>query len=965
MAGGVKRTNNGVLVMALALWTVAVALTMPAGADDWPTYLHDNSRSGATTESIATPLVPLWTFVPTAPPDPAWTTPAKEAARVRFDDAFHVVVADGRVFFGSSGDNKVYALDALTGQVIWDVFTDGPVRVAPTVADGRVYFGSDDGHAYCVNAADGSLIWKVRAGDFDDRVIGHQRVISLWPVRSGVIVDDGVAYFAAGVFPNEGIYIRAVDAVTGEPIWRNDTTGEFGPEQQFDGISPQGPMLASRDTLYVASGRSMPAGFDRADGKFKFYLNPGGKVGGAYALLTADDQLVAGVNEQRVYDAKSGETAAGRYAWSPAHRLIVSGDISYSLGDHEVAALDRSRYDEFDKKRSGAKAELEKTRQGIRSLYVERYYLDDKVADYQKKYDDFTKKIDAAEQQLKDIQARLHDIEAGSYRWKRPNENRHSMVLAGDVVFTGGDDKVDALSASSGEWLWTGDVDGRAAGLAVADGKLYVSTDSGRIHCFTPGSPAHVGSRVAPDVVHNPYPEDELTEFYRRAADEIVSRSGVTKGFCLVVGCGEGRLALELARRTDLNIYAVDDDPAVVARARALLDRAGVYGKRVTVDEGSLVNLPYPTYFANLVVSDDLLVDGAVEASAEEVFRVLKPQGGVLLMGQPELADTSIASSTDVSTADETQTNSGRQRIDAAGVRRWLRTAVATEPEVSNDDGTWVRLVRGGLEGAGSWTHQYGNPANTSNSSDELVTTPLGVLWYGRPGPERMVERHARAAAPVSVDGRLFVQGENVVMAYDAYNGAPLWEREIPGAVRVRVDVDGSNMAVTAQGLFVATRDKALRLDPATGETIREYRCPPSSDGTTRRWGILYVVGDLLYGTLAQPLDHEYGAKWQNPSDDPVDNRNAYHTFNAAGGMWRTMMKWPNWGREDTWKGAVTDEMIASDAVFAARRRNGRAPLGLSRADLSHDHVLWRRRVVPGRQPRRRCPAPGRRRGPP
>ena len=78
--------------------------------------------------------------------------------------------------------------------------------------------------------------------------------------------------------------------------------------------------------------------------------------------------------------------------------------------------------------------------------------------------------------------------------------------------------------------------------------------------------------------------------------------------------------------------------------------------------------------------------------------------------------------------------------------------------------------------------NQYANPANTSNSGDKLVKTPLGVLWFGAPGPERMVERHARAAAPVSLNGRLFIQGENVLMCYDAYNGTELWIREIlPG----------------------------------------------------------------------------------------------------------------------------------------------------------------------------------------
>ena len=73
----------------------------------------------------------------------------------------------------------------------------------------------------------------------------------------------------------------------------------------------------------------------------------------------------------------------------------------------------------------------------------------------------------------------------------------------------------------------------------------------------------------------------------------------------------------------------------------------------------------------------------------------------------------------------------------------------------------WKSSVRGPLEGAGSWTHQYADPHNTACSGDELVSGPLGILWFGEPGPQGMVERHAAVQAPVALDGRLYIQGEN------------------------------------------------------------------------------------------------------------------------------------------------------------------------------------------------------------
>lgn len=889
--------------MTCLAFLASAFLLAPAAAEDWPTYLHDASRSGIAAEQLDMPLVPVWTFRPVVPPDPAWTTPAKEAPRVRFDDAFHVVAAGDLAYFGSSGDNKVYALDAATGKVVWTYFTDGPVRLAPSVADGRIYFGSDDGYAYCLDAASGELVWKQLVADKTQPVIGHGRMISLWPVRTSVLVDAGIAYVGAGVFPQESIYIAALDAETGERVWRNDVTGERGPEQQYDGVSPQGYLLASAGTLYVPSARSMPAAYDREDGNFLFYLRPGGKVGGSYALLTGE-HLVAGVNEQRTYDPKTGDTTEGGYAWSPAHRLIVHGDISYTLGDHELAALDRGKFPEITKKRKAFVAEREKLQKSVREIFRDRYYLKKEADDYQQKYDELTAKLEDVTSGISELSDKIKAIEDESYRWKRENDSRDSMVMAGNTLFVGGEDCVIAVDAQTGEWKWTGSVDGRASGLAIANGQLFVSTNNGNIHVFRQGDPQHIGDVVAPNVKSDPYRRDELTDVYRAAATRIAEHSGVKKGFCLVLGCGEGRLALELARRTDLQIYGIDSDPEKVARAREAIDAAGLYGRRITIDHASFDRLPYPDYFANLIVSDNVLAGGNVEFSADEVVRVLRPGGGVLWLGQTEDA---VA----VAPAD-----------DPGQLDTWLADVPGFVEMQAASDSESV-LTRRPLEGGGDWSHQYANTANTANSNDQLVKTPLGILWFGRPGPERMVERHARAAAPLCFDGRLFVQGENVVMAYDMYNGTELWTREIPGAVRVRVDVDGSNMAVTQNGLFVATRDQAMRLDPATGETLVTYTVPSSEDGEPRRWGLLFSIDDMLYGTTAKPLLEEYGARWQNVSQDPIDNLNAYRPFNANGGMWRFMQQWPDWGREDTWKGAVTNNMITSDSLFAIDVNSG------------------------------------------
>jgi tRNA(fMet)-specific endonuclease VapC len=86
-----------------------------------------------------------WAFSPRHPPQPAWPAPGEETPRMHSDRSFPVVLGQGKVFFGTAADNKVHALDAATGQPQWTFFTEGAVRFAPVLYQGRLYFGADDG----------------------------------------------------------------------------------------------------------------------------------------------------------------------------------------------------------------------------------------------------------------------------------------------------------------------------------------------------------------------------------------------------------------------------------------------------------------------------------------------------------------------------------------------------------------------------------------------------------------------------------------------------------------------------------------------------------------------------------------------------------------------------------------------------------------------------------------------------
>ncbi|MHC4507190.1 MAG: outer membrane protein assembly factor BamB family protein, partial [Planctomycetota bacterium] len=71
------------------------------------------------------------------------------------------------------------------------------------------------------------------------------------------------------------------------------------------------------------------------------------------------------------------------------------------------------------------------------------------------------------------------------WAWTAEHGDRvYSMALAGDAVLVGGAGRVTAYSAKDGSVVWRAAVDGRARGLAVAGGRLVVSTQEGGIYSF-------------------------------------------------------------------------------------------------------------------------------------------------------------------------------------------------------------------------------------------------------------------------------------------------------------------------------------------------------------------------------------------------------------------------------------------------------------------------------------------------
>ena len=77
------------------------------------------------------------------------------------------VVAEGRVFFGSGGwttPGWLHAVDARTGKRLWKFEMTRATFSTPAVVGNLVLFGGRDGNAYALDAASGTVRWRLVTG---------------------------------------------------------------------------------------------------------------------------------------------------------------------------------------------------------------------------------------------------------------------------------------------------------------------------------------------------------------------------------------------------------------------------------------------------------------------------------------------------------------------------------------------------------------------------------------------------------------------------------------------------------------------------------------------------------------------------------------------------------------------------------------------------------------------------------
>jgi ubiquinone/menaquinone biosynthesis C-methylase UbiE len=200
------------------------------------------------------------------------------------------------------------------------------------------------------------------------------------------------------------------------------------------------------------------------------------------------------------------------------------------------------------------------------------------------------------------------------------------------------------------------------------------------------------------------YDEFTRTTFasiYPIIADQILERTGITKGACLDLGSGPAPLALALAWLSDLQVTALDSSPEMFGLARKNI-RERRMEHRVVPMVGDVHAIPSDSGMFDLVVSRGSYHFWAdLPAAFHEIHRVMKPGGMAYIgggYGSARIRDEVLAGRKERGIVDDPD-HPARARfrkfrageieasIESAGIRDYRI--------ISDDTGFWIVIRKG------------------------------------------------------------------------------------------------------------------------------------------------------------------------------------------------------------------------------------------------------------------------------
>ena len=238
--------------LALSAAVLLLGLAGPAArADDWPQWRGPQAdgvwrETGIVQKFKSDRLERKWSV----PIGAGYSGPTVAAGRVYVTDRL----------VSPSQQERVHCFDATTGATVWKFAYDCPYvkigyqagpRACVTIDGGKAYSLGAMGHAFCLDAADGHVIWK------RDLNAEYQIEMPIWGIAASPVIYRNLVILLIGGTPDSCVV--ALDKETGKEVWRSlSERGQYA--------TPLLVKQGEQDVCVCWTGDSV-AGLDPATGK--------------------------------------------------------------------------------------------------------------------------------------------------------------------------------------------------------------------------------------------------------------------------------------------------------------------------------------------------------------------------------------------------------------------------------------------------------------------------------------------------------------------------------------------------------------------------------------------------------------------------------------------------------------------------------------------------------------------------
>jgi len=246
-------------------WQGERLLTGPAGRDtatawslpenDWPRMLKDARHSAWTDEKLSTEPTEAWELKlaePAGRDDPLgqeWETHEQMLGLIT-----PATVLGEVGIVGIGHEQTLVGFDPATGEQLWRTHVDGRIDSPPVQVNASAFVGTRSGWVYALDRRTGKVRWRFLAAPHQRLVPVNGQAESAWPVFGSLLIHDGLVWAAAGrsAEVDHGIYWYGLDPATGE-VRRSGRLAELADEHE----SFRADRTRATNTVLTTNGRQI------------------------------------------------------------------------------------------------------------------------------------------------------------------------------------------------------------------------------------------------------------------------------------------------------------------------------------------------------------------------------------------------------------------------------------------------------------------------------------------------------------------------------------------------------------------------------------------------------------------------------------------------------------------------------------------------------------------------------------